>query len=420
MTIFTKLLTVIGLGMLLLVSSVPGFAAPPITFPVSSNGNTLTIATSSTIPVTVGIQSLTPGFNFPGCTITNGYCYVVVSDTLSQNITLAGPATQPTLRVCKIANNGTTSNCQSTVLANRFGYIVNYLGFSVSSCPINSITGQLSSCTRITDSVRDPTFALGAYAIAINPAGTFAYLTTVSYNGGNPNAILICPINPDGLLGACATSAQGFNIPGYLTFNAEGTIAYVANTKTGSNAVSICSLNATDGSFSVCNNFTDASFNNPTGIALNSAENRAYVTNFGVAGSGVTVSKCSVNETSGSLSDCRAMPDPTFQGATGIAINNNDTFAYITNYNVTNGVTVSRCPINRKTGLFGSCTALSDTSFSGPIGIALNSTGTKAYVTEYNTSQVSVCPIKIDGSFDTCSASNPSTSLNTPIGIALF
>ncbi|RUR18256.1 hypothetical protein ELY21_08485 [Legionella sp. km535] len=56
--------------------------------------------------------------------------------------------------------------------------------------------------------------------------------------------------------------------------------------------------------------------------------------------------------------------------------------------------------------------------FNFPVGISLNPEGTTAYITNENGNTVSACPIKNNGSFDTCIATG-NNWLN-PIGVALY
>jgi DNA-binding beta-propeller fold protein YncE len=70
--------------------------------------------------------------------------------------------------------------------------------------------------------------------------------------------------------------------------------------------------------------------------------------------------------------------------------------------------TVSACPINAD-GTFGTCVASNPgATFHGPTGIAINSQGTFAYVSNSQNvggnRSVSICPINPDGSLNTCSS----------------
>lgn len=414
MKLFTKVGTVLGLGLFFLTTV--AFSAP--LFSVDSNGNYLTVTTTSTKTLNVGIKST--GFSFSNCTLdtASGYCRFTLNNTQSQNLLLAGPATQPVLSLCTFSNRNAINTCQTVNLAERFAYVVNYTGFSVSLCPIDSSTGALGTCTM---TLPDPTF-LAPMGIALNPKGTFAYVTTRPYNAGGPNSTSVCPINSDGSYGQCSLSTAYFKGPWFLTLNAQGTKAYVANgfTSPPINTISTCSIDTTDGTIASCTSFSDPTFNVPVAIKLNSAGTLAYVTNTGVGGNGVNVSLCPVNTADGSLRPCVSMTDPTFQGPAGITLNSKGTIAYVANYQVQNGATVSLCPINtRNGGIFKPCTALNSPVFSGPIGITLNKAGTFAYITENKSNQVSVCPINADGTFGTCKNSETGP-LNQPGGIVLY
>ena len=412
MNIFTKVSVALCLGMFFIASTAQ--SAP--LFSVTSNGNYLTITTTRTNTLNAGIKS--DGFTFSNCTLdSNGFCRFSVSKTQSQNLLIAGPAIQPKLTLCNFPLNG-NNTCITIKLGERFAYVVNYTGFSVSLCPIDSSTGELGTCT--VNSV-DPTF-LAPMGIALNPEGTLAYVTTTPYNGGGPNSVSVCPINSDGSLGQCTLSPAYFKAPWSLTFNATGSMAYVANgfSSPAFNTISTCSINTSNGEFISCNDFSDPSFNVPAGVILNKTGTRAYITNTGVIGNGTTVSLCPVNTLSGSLSTCQEMTDPTFHGPSGITFNNNETLAYVTNYQVQLGTTISRCPIKKVNGQFKPCTTLTSPSFSGPIGIKLNKAGTLAYITENKTNRVTVCSIVSGGSFGTCTDSTAATPLFSPIGITLF
>lgn len=437
MNILARISIVVGFGLALIAT--PLQSAP--LFSVVSNGNTLTISTSSTTAVNAGIIS--DGFSFTNCTqYTKGYCRFTVTGGLPQEITIAGPARQPQLTICNFGTNNNPRNCQYITLSNRFAYVLNYLplvnnvsNFSISLCPVDSTTGQLGTCTLY----QDPTFnTVSPSGIALSPDGTTLYVTTGAYIGGQPNTISICPINSDGSFGngTCIASPAEFYSPSSITINALGTLAYVPNAgigsqRTGGNTISVCPRNSLGGPVTNCSTFQDISFNNPRDITFNDTRTLAYIPNLypvgypSQASDTFTVSKCSVNTQTGSLSSCVAMTDPAFEGPSSIALNDKGTFAYVTNYykvtTGTFGTTVSLCPINTKQGgIFKACTTLSDPTFSGPIGIKLNATNTFAYITNYNSNQISICPVNLNGTLGACTAATSSILIKAPSDIVLF
>ena len=157
-----------------------------------------------------------------------------------------------------------------------------------------------------------------------------------------------------------------------------------------------CSILA-DGSFSGCTLLTDTTFSEPFGIAMNSANNTAYITN-----SNNTVSQCSINSVTGVFNACTALSDPTLNEPMGIAINSTGTTAYISNENTPS---VSQCTID-SSGAFTGCVTLADSEFNFPdnvpLGITLNQAGDTAFIT-VNFQNVLQCPITGSGGFGTCS-----------------
>lgn len=152
----------------------------------------------------------------------------------------------------------------------------------------------------------------------------------------------------------------------------------------------------------------------------------AYVTNQG----NKTVSICPVNYTAtgATLGVCTtstgndADDNPTFDQTSFIAINSSGTIAYVTNSNQFSPDpdigSVSICPINSD-GSFGACTVSNDPTFINPVGIAINSSNTYAYVAINSFSPsvsfgVSICPINNDGSFGTCNYINMLPPFPTP------
>ena len=121
---------------------------------------------------------------------------------------------------------------------------------SISSCFINT-DGSLSACI----SNESPSLP---YAVAINPANTFAYVATST-------DVYYCSINTNGTLNPCIlTGNNSFNFPTAITINSAGTFAYVTNLN--GNTVSSCPINS-DGSFGVCTS-SEEILDGPDGIAI--------------------------------------------------------------------------------------------------------------------------------------------------------
>lgn len=260
-----------------------------------------------------------------------------------------------TVANCPIQNDGSFATCSiaytalaplTAIAINRAGsfvYIADQSN-SVSSCPVN-MDGSFGNC--ISNSIPTPS------GIAINPAGTYAYITLVSLD-----LVANCPINSDGSFNIVSCGVTpGFNTPLAIAINPPGSFAYIVNASF--NTISSCTVN-NDGSLSNCVSNLAPSF--PYAVAINPANTYVYIT------TSTDVFYCSINN-DGTYNSCNNTGVNTFNFPTAITINAVGTIAYITNLN---GNTVSSCPINID-GTFGNCTDLSGL-FDGPDGISLLNT----------------------------------------------
>lgn len=103
-----------------------------------------------------------------------------------------------------------------------------------------------------------------------------------------------------------------------------------------------------------------------------------------------------------------------FHLPTAIAVNKTGTLAWITN-SVAN--TVSVCQINSK-GFFQSCKSIKDNSFKGPKNIILNQAGTQAWVVNYISNTIVSCHVSTSGALSSCSDSG-AKGLSSPYGLLM-
>lgn len=132
----------------------------------------------------------------------------------------------------------------------------------------------------------------------------------------------------------------------------------------------------------------------------------AFITNFANSfGTQVgNVSICPVNADR-SLGTCSSFNDASFYGPIGMAFNSAGTWAYITNFQTNASVgSISICSVNQTTGMLDSpCTAFPLRSGSRATAISLNRANTLAYIADSGGSTVVICPIINNGaSFGTC------------------
>jgi len=241
--------------------------------------------------------------------------------------------------------------------AGTFAYVTNRNSYSVSK--INLATDTV---------VATITVGNNPWGVAINPAGTFAYVTN-----GSSGSVSKINLATDTVVATITVGGGPYGV----AINPAGTFAYV--TTSGSDSVSKINL-ATD--------TVDATItvgNNPRGVAINPAGTFAYVTNLG----------------SGSVSKINLATDTVVATITvgsepyGVAINPAGTFAY-----VTNGSSGSVSKINLATNTV----VATITVGIGPRGVAINPAGTYVYVTNSGSDSVSSSVSKINLATDTVAA----------------
>jgi len=195
------------------------------------------------------------------------------------------------------------------------------------------------------------------------------------------------------------TTCAGTQYPLNVTVvNTVKKMAYVAN-NSGANTISICSMASDDINIDSCNSFSDPTFNSPIAVVLNKKNTMAYIANAG----NNTISFCPINS-GGTLGSCQAIvaSNTTF---TGLTLNNDDTYIYYTKYN---SASVGTCPVDVN-GNLGTCFNQSP-SFANPNGqIAFNAAGTLAYVAQFGNGEVAICSVNTNGQFSSCNSTGDPT-----------
>lgn len=304
--------------------------------------------------------------------------------------------------------NNITTNHTVTVsfspLPAKFSYIANNgasgsLGDpTISSCAINPTSGLITSCQGAGgESVIAGIFANG---IALNNEGTKIFLN--SQDSLNAN-VYQCSVNrTDGTFSACTailiTSPTGYYASyGFLTLNPDNTLAYLID---GFNS-RILACPMVSGTLSgVCSDTGASNIDDSmVGIVLNKAGTTAYIGNYDgfvtiCSVSGTTFSGC-VQHTGGGMI--------TFSKPSGVALNNTESILYIADYNNNK---VYGCSPN-----FSTCFVAANVPVA--YGIALNEANTFVYVTNFTDTYM--CQINNDGTFSACTIQS---GFNVPIGIA--
>ena len=271
--------------------------------------------------------------------------------------------------------------------AGTFAYVVNYFQHTVLMFAINSSTGVLTALSPAavrTDPSNDAANG-NSISIAINPAGTFAYVVN-HYT----NKIAMFAINTStGILSPLSTpSVSSGNDPRWISINPAGTFAYVTNY--ADNTLTIYSI-GNDGILTAVN--TISAFSGPTQTAIHPSGNYAYVTNS--TANSISILNLQNNTVIGTVL--------TGNGPSQIAINPNGTNAYVVN---SNSNTVSMYSFGNDGSLIPLSTATIATG-AFPVSIGVNPSGAYAYVSNFGDNTMSM--YSINSSTGTLSA------LGTPI-----
>ncbi|MFA6302232.1 MAG: hypothetical protein WC627_03755 [Legionella sp.] len=266
----------------------------------------------------------------------------------------------------QIGNGGSTAYLTAEQnLPYTFNIIQNY----AYQCPIYANTGMFGTCTE-TEIVSPSGYNPGGAFLALNTDSTMAFLPTIGLAKslvGNATGVLACPIASNTIGGYCTdTGVTNLGQPIGITLNATNTLAFIGSYD---EFVTTCQVSGT--SFTNCGHKTG---DDPM--------------------------------------------NPLFGEAIAVALNKTGTILYVTDNS--NGF-VYGCDtstINTSTNTFSSCFEASDKFTPQPWGLALNTQNSVAYLTFYSDT-VSACSILPNGHFDTCVTTDAGT-FDQAIDIALF
>lgn len=258
------------------------------------------------------------------------FAYIPNSD--NNNVSVIDTATNPP-RVAATVLAGTNPRGVASVgkTSETLTFITNFGSDNVSV--IRTFSDALTTNV-VFEKVRDISVGRNPYGIAVDPAGTFAYVT--NSGGGSVSKIDL------GNYSVTATIPVGSNPIG-IVVSPDGSKVYAVNSSSGTVSV----ISAADNT----NIITVAVGNNPFGAAVNPAGTFVYVTNSG--GNSISVIKTADNSVITKLDFHLATPS-------GVAVNPTGTPVYITNFS---SGTVSFFDANSNT-------------FSSPnIGVGINPIG---------------------------------------------
>lgn len=312
-------------------------------------------------------------------------------------------------------NSGTGSNYSSIggyqgVLRQQYAYLTNPLddanGTMVSKCVVEESTGYLNDCEYV-NTVNN----YGASSTAFNES--YAYVTSFS-----TSEITQCTVTESGYFGNCVeNNASSVNSASDIAFNADAaghTFMYITNSfQPGS--MTKCAVNNTNGKFSVCEEITNENFYYPNSVSFykspieSNDATYAYITNFNNL-----IVKYKVDDfgnlTQSSIIDSSVAP---INNPTSVVFSKS--YAYITNSkydgrNISNSNpnTIAKCKVDPESGNFSACILEKavDGLLDHPDMMAIDKFGKYAYIINFDSSEVLLCKIDVNGDLNGCENSN--------------
>ena len=272
---------------------------------------------------------------------------------------------------------------------------------TVSRCKVNP-AGIFSDCMDT-----GGTNFSSPFGVLLNPGETLVFV--LNSLGNN---ITTCNVSEDGEFSNCNINPPVFGVPVNMSLNARGNRAFVAGNLDAS--IKKCDVDEL-GVIDACIDTGGNNYSFPDSVILNSAENIAFITNADPDSGNInhdTVTRCDV-DIAGLFSNC-SHTGTGFDIPSGIILNAAETKVFITNVGSDR---VLKCDVERSTGNFTNCADTGGYGFDDPTGITLNDSETIAFVTNGGSTTVSRCLVNIDGDFSACASTQG--SFNNPAGIAL-
>lgn len=238
----------------------------------------------------------------------------------------------------------------------------------IGQCHIVLTTGLFSDCKY---TIIQKNATKGVQGITINNSGTYAYFSAIGSSIDSPTVIYKCKINPTtGELSDCQDSGALLTNARQIMFDKADAYAYIT---TYTNSISQCQVNSATGVLSNCKDSGATGIKNPVSIYSNSQGTFAYIGTF----SDIYLCAIKASNQGGGLYDCKYAGGPSSNGGPilGIALMNTDSYLYFSNYFIYGSLT--ECTVNSSTGLLSNCGTVVGPNFNRPAGVALHTYSNK-------------------------------------------
>lgn len=312
------------------------------------------------------------------------------------------PSTQVTIQAVDCATSSQSTSSTASVSVN--GTVNLSLSPSSLTLPADGTTTGIMTITNTGNIAATNVYADFAQT-ALNGSVTATACDTIEPNGGTCNMVFTPTYTavPATNFPITTSNTPYATLTGSLTLTQAGGVYLTNGTYSSVSQVLLCGISDSSSPIGQLVNCTDSlasQISGPLFIGMNPPITYAYITNLNTnSSSSYFVTQCAVDPDTFELgSYCAQLVDPSFYGPRGVAINASGTFAYITNYGIPTsgltGTTVSVCPINQSGAFIGGFSACNVYSgFRDPSGIALNDAKNVAYITNFGRRSVSSCAI---------------------------
>ena len=254
-----------------------------------------------------------------------------------------------------------SSDGTTLYIANSYSNATGALPPGITACKITPSTGALS-CSSQTSLANFTTNGGNIYGLAYLPSLNLVYITWSQL--ATSSGVIQCTTS-NGNIGTCSNAgATGTVIPQGIAINPAGTYAYIANFD--NTTITQCSIQTSGGNLS-CNNDLSIASSNNIGVTINSSDTSIYVAN----SSGQSVTQCTIDSstTPPSLTGCSTPTVVSTSNISGLSLSGALGIIYVGT--LTDSGVVRKCTIDSISGNITTCTSSGASGLSNPDGMAL-------------------------------------------------
>ncbi|AUR51878.1 Ig-like domain-containing protein [Aquella oligotrophica] len=398
---------------------------------VNVDSSTVTLHSGSIDGPLVQIGSIVAGadntylFNPQATLLDNTTYYIVLSNGITNSkgnslnptsfVFTTGDYTAPDVTILEPLDNATDVELAPTIKI-KFSEAVQNINSSTITLRRGSPDEDIVAISQITDEGNNtysftPTTPLSPninYYVVLNnqitdnfgnnlPPTNFRF-TTINILGAayivsrDNNEITLCDIYPDNSLNNCHATAAINSPSSQAFFNADKSAVYILAAG-GNPELDRCDINA-DKSLGNCNSIGSV----PAGTSIMTVNSTATMVYLGSVSPSSVIYACPI--VNNLLGMCNSVSAANFIFPLAITLDNTATTAYVSTWGSGFGDgKVQACPVQGD-GSFGVCIAA--VSATEPSSVVFNSAGDRAYIGQYAGSNLNMCQVSGDSTFNSC------------------